>query len=293
MFHLPQTAGKMQSRRRFRARPRVEHLEPRDLPAPLTWNAGITLPEARGGIAAAMQNGAVAVFDGSNADVPALTVSNPTWQGAYFMDAFLPAAVDGPGVGLLPDGTALVFGGQLNGTATNTATDYDYTGDGWTDILVVDSRPIYLYVNPKGEPRRWDRYNVVPNSTSEINLFRDIDGDGKPEVLFTAPGAVMAYAKPDPANPTAPWRVHNISDQGLAGPHGMGMGDINGDGRMDVVNSRGWWEQPAGGAAETSRTGFIRRRAWTWRRSSSSRWGQSRHSSSSETACPCSHSSSH
>jgi hypothetical protein len=127
---------------------------------------------------------------------------------------------------------------------------YDFTGDGWTDILVVDSRPIYLYVNPKGEPRRWDRYNVVPNSTSEINLFRDIDGDGKPEVLFTAPGAVMAYAKPDPANPTAPWKVHNISDQGLAGPHGMGMGDINGDGRMDVVNSRGWWEQPAGGAAE-------------------------------------------
>jgi hypothetical protein len=113
-----------------RARPRVEHLEPRDLPAPLTWNAGITLPEARGGIAAAMQNGAVAVFDGSNADVPALTVSNPTWQGSYSIDAFLPAAVDGPGVGLLPDGTALVFGGQLNGTATNTATDYDYTGDG-------------------------------------------------------------------------------------------------------------------------------------------------------------------
>ncbi len=28
---------------------------------------------------------------------------------------------------------------------------YDYTGDGWTDIICVDSRPIYLYVNPKGE----------------------------------------------------------------------------------------------------------------------------------------------
>jgi hypothetical protein len=127
---------------------------------------------------------------------------------------------------------------------------YDYTGDGWTDIIVVDSRPIYLYVNPKGEPRRWDRYNVVPNATSELELFRDIDGDGKPEILFAGPGAVMAYAKPDPANPTALWKVHNISEPGLAGPHGMGVGDINGDGRMDVVNSRGWWEQPANGAAE-------------------------------------------
>jgi hypothetical protein len=127
---------------------------------------------------------------------------------------------------------------------------YDFTGDGWADILLVNSRPIYLYVNPKGESRRWDRYNVVPNATSEVDLFRDIDGDGKPEVLFTGPGAVMAYAKPDPANPTVPWKVHNISEPGLAQPHGMGIGDINGDGRMDVVNSRGWWEQPAGGAAE-------------------------------------------
>lgn len=127
---------------------------------------------------------------------------------------------------------------------------HDFTGDGWDDIICVDSRPIYLYVNPKGESRRWDRYNVVPSATSEIEVFGDIDGDGKPEVLFTGPQGTLAYAKPDPANPTAVWKVHNISEPGLAGPHGMGIGDINGDGRMDVVNNRGWWEQPAAGAAE-------------------------------------------
>ena len=127
---------------------------------------------------------------------------------------------------------------------------YDFTGDGWPDILCVDSRPIYLYVNPKGEPRRWDRYNVVPSATSEIEVFGDIDGDGKPEVLFTGPRGVMAYAKPDPANPTAVWKVRNISESGLAGAHGMGLGDINGDGRMDVVNNRGWWEQPTAGAGD-------------------------------------------
>ena len=127
---------------------------------------------------------------------------------------------------------------------------YDFTGDGWADIICVFSRPIYLFVNPKGEPRRWDRYNVVPNATSEVEVFRDIDGDGKPEILFAGPNATLAYAKPDPANPTGLWKVHNISEPGLGGPHGMGVGDINGDGRMDVVNSRGWWEQPASGAAE-------------------------------------------
>lgn len=127
---------------------------------------------------------------------------------------------------------------------------YDYTGDGWQDIICVHSRPIYLYVNPKGESRRWDRYNIVPSATSEIEVFRDIDGDGKPEILFAGPNAVMAYAKPDPADPTAPWKTFNVSEQGLAAAHGMGVGDINGDGRMDIVNSRGWWEQPAGAARE-------------------------------------------
>ncbi len=127
---------------------------------------------------------------------------------------------------------------------------YDVTGDGWTDIIGVYSRPIYLYVNPQGQSRRWDRYNILPDSISELELFRDIDGDGRPEILFVGPGGTMAYAKPDPAHPTAVWKTHTISEPGLATPHGMGVGDINGDGHMDIVNSRGWWEQPATGAGE-------------------------------------------
>jgi hypothetical protein len=170
----------------------------------------------------------------------------------------IPDVIAGPFYYLGPDYTdRYEFTAARSYSASNNFPEgmvyfaYDYTGDGWQDIICVNSRPIYLYVNPKGEARRWDRYNVVPSATSEIEVFRDIDGDGKPEILFAGPNAVMAYAKPDPANPTGVWKVHNISEPGLAGAHGMGVGDINGDGRMDIVNSRGWWEQPASGAGET------------------------------------------
>jgi hypothetical protein len=67
---------------------------------------------------------------------------------------------------------------------------------------------------------------VVPNASTEIELLKDIDGDGKPEVLFGGDGA-LEYPKPDPANPTAPWIVHQISEKSGVNPHGMGIGDIN------------------------------------------------------------------
>ena len=79
---------------------------------------------------------------------------------------------------------------------------FDYTGDGWDDILVVESRTPVLYVNPKGESRRWTRYAVftVP-VTSESIMFKDIDGDGKPDATYGAASSVQ-WVSVDPSNPT-------------------------------------------------------------------------------------------
>jgi hypothetical protein len=130
----------------------------------------------------------------------------------------------------------------------------DFTGDGWPDVLTTGAgRPTTLYVNPKREARRWDKFVVVPQSNTEISLLKDIDGDGHPDLVLGI-GGVLSWASPDPANPTGQWVVHHISGPGGVGAHGLGVGDISGDGRPDVVTVTGWYEQPAKGSTQETWT---------------------------------------
>ena len=122
----------------------------------------------------------------------------------------------------------------------------DFTGDGWPDVLATESRQMVLYVNPQNAKRRWNRHVVAPGIMSELVVMRDIDGDGKPELVFLQ-DSKLTIAKPDPRDPTKPWPVFFISEPLPFLAHGYGLGDIDGDGKMDVLNTNGWWKQPAAG----------------------------------------------
>lgn len=143
--------------------------------------------------------------------------------------------------------------------AYNTSTQYpakdwieaaaDFNGDGWPDVL-TSGRGVGadLYINPKGEQRRWKHYHVVDSILGEETLVRDIYGDGKPALIYTSGDGYISIAQPDPKDESAKWIIHHISEHGPWPPHGIGVGDINGDGRLDILDAEGWWEQPATGA---------------------------------------------
>ena len=124
----------------------------------------------------------------------------------------------------------------------------DLNQDGWNDILRVGfpGKDTSWYENPKGYDGHWKRHLVLPETSNESPTFTDLTGDGRPELVGITQGR-YGYAGPDAAAPEKPWIFHPISPNNKYGnfTHGMGVGDVNRDGRMDLLEKDGWWEQPA------------------------------------------------
>ncbi|MBN2449027.1 MAG: HEAT repeat domain-containing protein [Lentisphaeria bacterium] len=125
----------------------------------------------------------------------------------------------------------------------------DFNADGWTDILAVPfpGREGYWYANPRGAEGHWKTHRFYDMVGNESPMWGDVTGDGVPELLFCNEG-YLGYAGPDPGNPDAPWVFRPVSGQDRRYQkftHGIGFGDLNGDGRVDMLEGVGWWEQPA------------------------------------------------
>lgn len=135
---------------------------------------------------------------------------------------------------------AVAKGPSLEFSPVNHQFAYDVNQDGWPDIITGWGAPT-VYINPKKESRRWESYKPIPPTQSETTLFTDIDKDGKPELVYASQGQ-FRFAKPEPASTT--WTEYNVSEKGYSLAHGIGTGDINGDGRADILGATGWWEQP-------------------------------------------------
>lgn len=124
----------------------------------------------------------------------------------------------------------------------------DMNGDGKADIFQVSHDGLFhldLYIQPEAPSEAWPSHRVAARIGNESPEMGDLTGDGKPELIAMQEGK-FGFFTPDWDAPEKPWTFHVISEKRTKSPyyHGMGLGDLNGDDRVDVLEKDGWYEAP-------------------------------------------------
>jgi hypothetical protein len=133
---------------------------------------------------------------------------------------------------------------------------HNFDRDGWPDVLVlgrIHLHPARWYENPRGRDDHWKEHFIFERGRGESPPFVDIDQDGEPELVCHWEGR-WGWIAPDRSRPTAPWAFHPVTESGNYNQfyHGTGVGDIDGDGRPDLITNDGWWAQPLLGPARAT-----------------------------------------
>jgi putative membrane-bound dehydrogenase-like protein len=127
----------------------------------------------------------------------------------------------------------------------------DVDRDGWCDVVIIGfpGEASWWMRNSKDPNKRWDRFEIDNYVGNESPAYEDIDGDGRKDAIYISERGQYGYATPDPADPTKRWKFVGISPVSNLHrfTHGMGVGDVNDDGRLDIIEKDGWWEHPVAG----------------------------------------------
>ncbi len=124
----------------------------------------------------------------------------------------------------------------------------DVNGNGYLDFITGGwwGNTLRWRENPGDPAQEWPEHVIAEVGNVETTRAWDVDGDGQLELVPNCPGGPLQVFKlltDDAGRGTGEFATHQLWDQNQG--HGLGFGDVTGNGHGDFILEHGWLEAPA------------------------------------------------